>query len=186
MNLITRTTYTNFCNGNTAEKPAPHSAARKIVTRMDNQQRFLQIANDVYGETVDMTYLTPDGALHIQQMAEKTTDAIKKGAETIFNATFADPQVPCFTIVDILHKEKEGYVINRIYNGCGRTKLYPGLAYDKWLLEHCGVPVAKVVIVSSRTDKEGTIQTNTKDVSIDIQEDYIRVPANIEKMVNER
>lgn len=181
--IINRTKYVNYCNGVTPEVKmgsSPKTPSVKVIKRSDCDDKYYKTAQKHFGSVENMTVLNEEGILSIQQMAEKTKDAIERGVETMYLATFAGDN--CFTIVDILHREENGFSLNMIFNGCGRASRYPGLAYDKWILEQCGVQVSSVNIITTRTSRDGNPIIKIYDVTQDIEEEFQKVADNIDKM----
>ena len=147
------------------------------------------LAMGLFGDFVEVTTKREDGSLDIAAMIEKTKDCLANGTENICEASFAIEGHYC--AVDILRKTPGGYAIYEVksssfpeFNG-QETKLEkyaPDIAYQKWLLEQCGVNVTGTYLVCLNSDyvRQGELDLQHLFVTIDMKElvanEYVKVP----------
>ncbi len=143
------------------------------------------LAKGVFGAYVDVTVKTADGEPDLPAMIERTKTEIDKGTPVICKASFRFEELYC--TVDILKKEPDGWAIcevgpsrsresNLSFHFSYKEHVYlPTLAYQKYVLEKCGVSVtaAKLVLIDSlRYTFDGMIAPNglfcVSDVSKDL------------------
>lgn len=112
---------------------------------------------DLYEE---VTVFRPDGFLDLAEMIRRTQDAMARGVENITEASFSWDGNYC--AVDILHKTPGGWAIYEVKSSSGSidmpendadyVKYARDIAYQKYILEQCGVKVTGTYLV--RIDKE--------------------------------
>ena len=147
------------------------------------------LAMGLFGNFVEVTTKREDGSLDIASMIEKTKECLANGTENICEASFAIEGHYC--AVDILRKSPGGYAIYEVksssfpeFNG-QETKLEkyaPDIAYQKWLLEQCGINVTGTYLVCLNSDyvRQGKLDLERLFVTIDMKElvanEYVKVP----------
>lgn len=110
-----------------------------------------ELAKSYFGEYEDMTVLKNDGSPDLAAMLNKTRDAIATGVETICEAAFSYDGLYC--AVDILRKENGGYAIYEVKSSTHDKEIYGvDIAYQKYVLEHCGVKVTGTNLVCINSD----------------------------------
>ena len=131
------------------------------VARMQTGNRVGELAKGLFGDYVDMTVETATG-LDLSAMMEKTKEAMDAGAEVICEAAFSYDGLYC--AVDILRKEKDGYAIYEVKSSTVAKPVYSvDIAYQKFVLEHCGVRVTGTYLVCMNN-------TYYRDETLDIQQ----------------
>ena len=75
-------------------------------------------------------------------MIDRTIEEMKKGTETICEASFEYDGLYC--AVDIFKKENDGYAIYEVKSSTHDDKdvYFADVAYQKYVLEHCGITVS--------------------------------------------
>ncbi len=118
------------------------------------------LAMGYLGPFEEVTVLTPDGSLDLAEMIHQTQDAMARGVENIAEASFSWDGNYC--AVDILHKTADGWAIYEVKSSSGSVdmpdtdadyvKYARDIAYQKYVLEQCGVKVTGTYLV--RIDKD--------------------------------
>lgn len=114
------------------------------------------LAMGLLGDFVEVTTLREDDSLDLKAMLQKTEQCIADGVENIAEASFSYNGNYC--AVDILHKEADGYAIYEVKSSTGNDseeknkpeelmKYAYDIAYQKWVLEKCGINVTGVYLV---------------------------------------
>ena len=100
-----------------------------------------------FGSFVEVTTLDANGKLDLTAMIKKTQDEIAKGTDVICEASFTYNGNYC--AVDILKKNEDGYDIYEVKSSTSADKevYYEDLAYQKWLLEQCGLKIKDVYLM---------------------------------------
>ena len=118
------------------------------------------LAMDYLGPHEEVTAHTTDGGLDLTEMCRRTRDCMARGIENIAEASFSWDGNYC--AVDILHKTPGGWAIYEVKSSSGTVdqpdddpeyvKYARDIAYQKYVLEQCGVKVTGTYLV--RIDKE--------------------------------
>lgn len=118
------------------------------------------LAMGYLGPYEEVTVHKADGSLDLAAMLSATKDAIARGVENIAEASFSWDGNYC--AVDILHKTPGGWAIYEVKSSSGTVdmpeddpeyvKYARDIAYQKYVLEQCGVKVTGTYLV--RIDKE--------------------------------
>jgi len=148
------------------------------------------LAMGLFGEFTEVTTKREDDTLDLAAMIAKTKECLADGSENICEASFAIEGHYC--AVDILRKTPGGYAIYEVksssfpeFNG-QETKLEkyaPDIAYQKWVLEQCGINVTGTYLVCLNSDyvRQGELDLQRLFVIIDMKElvanEYAKVPA---------
>lgn len=106
-----------------------------------------EYARNFFGDFVDVTAYKDDGKLDISKMIEKTKEEINKGAPIICEASF--DYYGRYCAVDILKREKDGFKIYEVKSSATseKDKYLPDLAYQKYVLEKCGMKVIGIYLM---------------------------------------
>ena len=114
--------------------------------RFDEGHEVGELAKGLFGPFVDVTTNVEDGSLDIAVMIAKTRAALEAGVETICEAAFSKDGLYC--AVDVLHKENGGYAIYEVKStNSVKSYHYPDIAFQKYLLELCGITVTGTYLV---------------------------------------
>jgi hypothetical protein len=118
------------------------------------------LAKSLFGDYVETTSYTADGGLDIAAMIAKTQELVNSGCPVICEAAFAPKHHYC--AVDILCKEGEGWAIyevksstSHVGDDCTNSKFSKyanDIAYQRWVLEQCGIRVTGTYLVTINSD----------------------------------
>lgn len=119
--------------------------------RMVTGNEIGDLAMGLFGDFTETTVLKEDGWPDIKAMLEKTGQCIAEGVENICEAAFSYNGLYC--AVDILRKEQDGYAIYEVKSATQAAEIYGvDIAYQKYVLEHCGVKVTGTYLVCIDSD----------------------------------
>lgn len=122
-----------------------------------------KLARSLFGPFVDVTSYV-NQQLNLFTMLEKTKSEMEKGTPVICEAAFSFEG--CYCAVDILKKTEDGWAIYEVKSSTatGDTeKVEPvyaaDIAYQKYVLEHCGVSVTGTYLVNINSNyvREGEL-----------------------------
>lgn len=109
------------------------------------------LAMGLFGDFTETTVLKEDGKPDISAMLKKTKQCLAEGVENICEAAFSYKGLYC--AVDILRKEADGYAIYEVKSSTHPSEIYGvDIAYQKYVLEHCGVKVTGTYLVCIDSD----------------------------------
>ena len=119
--------------------------------RMTTGNEVGDLAMSLFGDYTEVTVLKEDGRPDISAMIEKTKDCIAAGMENICEASFSYEGLYC--AVDILRRQDGGYAIYEVKSSAHEAEIYGvDIAYQKYVLEHCGVTVTGTYLVCINSD----------------------------------
>ena len=197
---ISKSGYTLFCKCEKAfwlnvfepEKATPMDTAQQKL--LDEGVEVGSFAKKRFVGGVDVTTMKGD-SLDLEAMVSKTKEAMREGVFPIYEASFSFDGNFC--AVDILRKTEGGWDIYKVKSTSysqfkgkpSDVKQYASdLAYQKWLLEQCGVKVTGVHLVCLNSDyvrhgalNPGQLFIDVKGFDNVIADEYARVPENIVK-----
>lgn len=169
-----------------AEDPA-------LQARFERGKEVGELAKTLFGPFVDVTSYAEDGYLYLGAMLEKTKEEIDKGTETICEASFSHDFNYC--AVDILRKKDDGWAIYEVKSSTYRDedsnkpekllKYAWDIAYQKWVLEQCGVKVDGTYLVrlNSNYVRHGDLDVgqlfHILDMKDRVDNEYLKVEANV-------
>lgn len=117
------------------------------------------LAMGLFGPYVDVTVYA-GGNLDLQSMIQRTNDCLKNGTENICEASFSFNETVSgmhYCAVDILRKNGDGYDIYEVKSSTcdpndkdtenALRKYTIDIAYQKWVLEKCGIKVKDCYLV---------------------------------------
>lgn len=134
-------------------KPGELKQDAGLEARFISGNEVGDLAMGLFGNYTDVTTNKPDGSLDLQAMIAKTEKLIKEGAENICEASFSFNGLYC--AVDVLHKAKGGYAIYEVKSSTSVHYIYAvDVAYQKYVLEKCGVKVTGTFVVNIDSDYE--------------------------------
>ena len=170
-------------------KPEVKESDGEARARMVAGRETGELAKGLFGDFIDVTEYKTDGALDLAAMTEKTKRLVADGTENICEAAFSFNGLYC--AVDILRKENGGYAI---YEVKSTSKIkdyhYADVAYQKYVLERCGVTVtgAHIVILNNKYVRNGAPDIKKlfsvdggRDISKAIADEYGVVESNLKK-----
>ena len=162
------------------------------------QARFAQgnlvgdLAMGLFGDFKEAHAEKADGSLDLTKMAEQTRQWMDEGVENICEASFICEGGYC--AVDILRKTNGGWAIYEVkstsfpeFNGqeAKLEKYAPDIAYQKWVLEQCGICVTGTFLVCLNSDyvRQGELDIQQLFVVNDMKEmvenESLKVPARV-------
>ena len=119
--------------------------------RMTAGNEVGDLAMGLFGDYTEVTVLKEDGRPDISAMIEKTKDCIAAGMENICEASFSYEGLYC--AVDILRRQDNGYAIYEVKSSTHEAEIYGvDIAYQKYVLGHCGVTVTGTYLVCINSD----------------------------------
>ena len=149
---LSKSKYVTFCNCPKAlwlrtYKPDVEVKDSGVESRFETGNKVGDLAMQYFGDFVEVTEYDGD-KLDIAKLIERTKEEISKGTNVICEASFSYNGNYC--AVDILKKNDDGYDIYEVKSSTNADKdVYrQDLAYQKWLLEQCGVNVKDVYIMN--------------------------------------
>ena len=162
------------------------------------QARFAQgnvvgdLAMGLFGDFKEAHAEKADGSLNLSKMVEQTRQWMDECVENICEASFICEGGYC--AVDILRKTNGGWAIYEVkstsfpeFNGqeAKLEKYAPDIAYQKWVLEQCGVNVTGTYLVCLNSDyvRHGELDIEQLFVVNDMKEmvenESLKVPARV-------
>ncbi len=164
---LSKSKYTTYCQCPKAlwlktydpDKAAPIDEG--VLARFAAGNEVGDFAMGMFGGFVEVTATKEDGSLDLAAMIEKTNECLTDGTENIAEASFAWEGNYC--AVDILHKTSTGYAIYEVKSSTGSNdkkkntrsvllKYAYDIAYQKYVLEKCGINVTGVYLVRLNSD----------------------------------
>lgn len=119
--------------------------------RMTTGNEVGDLAMGLFGTYTEATVLKDDGRHDISAMIEKTKACVAAGVENICEASFSYEGLYC--AVDILRRQDGGYAIYEVKSSTKESEIYGvDIAYQKYVLEHCGVTVTGTYLVCINSD----------------------------------
>lgn len=132
-----------WLDANHPELQAEDSAREE---RMNAGNVVGDLAMGLFGSFTEVTVLREDGGPDIPAMIEKTAQCMADGVENICEASFRYEGLYC--AVDILLKWEGGYAIYEVKSASHPAEIYGvDIAYQEYVLEHCGVTVTGTFLV---------------------------------------
>ena len=107
------------------------------------------LAQRLFGPSVDVTAYKEDGSLNKSQMIRNTADEMARGTPVICEAAFSYEGLYC--AVDLLRRDEEndGWALYEVKSSKQIKDYYiADVSYQKYVLEHCGVKVTGVYLVN--------------------------------------
>ena len=122
-----------------------------VEARMVAGNEVGDLAMGLFGEYTEVTVMKEDGRPDISAMIQWTQRCIENSTENICEASFSFEGLYC--AVDILRKENGGYAIYEVKSSTKEAEIYGvDIAYQKYVLEHCGINVTGTYLVCINSD----------------------------------
>lgn len=132
-------------------EPQEAEIGMDAVRRLETGTEVGDLARRLFGAFVDVTTVKEDGSLDHSAMLKKTQEAMQSGEENICEAAFSFDG--CYCQVDLLHKTCGGYEIYEVKSGNDFKEINRhDVAFQSYVLEKCGVPVAGAYLVCLNRD----------------------------------
>ena len=174
-------------------KPEEREQDDSLDARLDTGNDVGDLAMGLFGEFVEVTAKRDDGKMDISKMIERTKEEMAKDTPVICEASFDYNGLYC--AVDILRRDGDGWAIYEVKSSTDPEKsvYHADIAYQKYVLEHCGVCVTKTYLVTLNNQYvfDGTLDIenlfNITDVSDLVEDQKAFVEPNLtaaEPMLN--
>ena len=164
MKQLSKSKYAKYCQcpkclWMSAYKPEEEVIDPTAEGRFEKGTEVGNLAKGILGDYVDVTTRKEDGSLDLATMLQKTQEYMAPGVENICEAAFSKDGNYC--AVDILHRTNDGYAIYEVkstsypeFDGkpAKLSKFLPDIAYQKWVLEQCGINVTGTFLVCLNSD----------------------------------
>lgn len=199
MKGLSKSRYTTFCQCPKAlwlrvYKPELQNVDEALQARFDTGNEVGDLAMGLFGDYVEVTVRRSDGGLDLTAMIECTKDEMARGTNNICEASFAKDGNYC--AVDILRRNGDGWDIyeaksstssvgDEVNNPDKFVKYAVDIAYQRWLLEQCGVKVTGTYLVTLNRDyvRHGNLDIhqlfNILDLKNLVNNEYLKVPAQV-------
>lgn len=127
-------------------KPEKLVFDESTLSRMEAGNEVGDLAMGLFGDFVEVTAYHGD-KLDLPQMIAATKAEMEKGTPVVCEASFQYNGLYC--AVDILKKENGGWAIYEVKSSTHNDQpvYIADVAYQKYVLEHCGVPVSGLYLV---------------------------------------
>lgn len=197
MKGLSKSRYTAFCQCPKnlwlkVYKPEEAAIDGGMEARFAQGNEVGDLAMGLFGDFKEVTAHQEDGSLDLQKMIDLTKLYMDEGVENICEASFSCEGGYC--AVDILRKTPGGWAIYEVksssfpeFNGqeAKLEKYAPDIAYQKWVLEQCGINVTGTYLVCLNSDyvRHGALDVKQLFVINDMKEmvenEYLKVPARV-------
>ncbi len=170
-------------------KPEEEVTDESVRSRMEAGSQVGALARGLFGEYADVTVLE-NGKISPGKMIRKTCEEMAKGTPVICEASFACNGLYC--AVDILKKEGNGWAIYEVKSssahsdsGDDKQVYIADIAYQKYILEHCGIAVKGSYLVQINGDYTlcGDLDPNQffliKDLAREVALESKKIEANL-------
>ena len=182
-------------------KPDEAEVDDALKARFEKGNEVGDLAMQLFGDFKEVTTHKEDGSLDLQKMIDLTRQYMDEGVVNICEASFDYEGNYC--AVDILRKEKGGWAIYEVKSTsfpefnekpAKLEKHAPDIAYQKWVLEQCGINVTGTYLVCLNSDyvRQGELDVEqlfvTKDMSELVENEYLKVAPRVSqamKVIND-
>ena len=167
-------------------KPEEWALDDGTLARMEVGNEVGDLAMGLFGDFVEVTAYT-DGKLDLQKMMDETEAEMAKGTPIICEASFSYNGLYC--AVDILRKAGDGWAIYEVKSSSrsenekeDKLVYIADIAYQKYVLEHCGVNVTGTYLVQLNKEYvfDGTLDINKLFIITDVADSVALESGNIE------
>ena len=165
-------------------KPELAAQNSSLDARMERGNEIGDLAMQLFGDFVEVTARTADGTMDLSKMISRTNDLILQGQQVICEASFSYNGNYC--AVDILKRENGGYAIYEVKSSTHVSEIYAtDIAYQKYVLEHCGVEVTGTYLVCLNNEYvfDGVLDIHKLFKIVDmadmVSEHYLQVEGNV-------
>ncbi len=155
-----------------------------VQQRMEVGNEVGDLAMGLFGDYVEVTAYNGD-KIDLTQMIANTKAAMEKETENICEASFDYNGLYC--AVDILRKQGDGWAIYEVKSSTHEDKAvyYADVAYQKYVLEHCGVNVGAcfLVVLNDEYIFDGTLKLDelfsVTDVTVPVIAESCNIVVNL-------
>lgn len=206
---LSKSRYTKYCQCPKAlwlstYKPEEATVDPAVEARFVAGNEVGDLAMGLFGHFVEVTTHTADGKLDLTEMVRRTQEEMDRGTEIICEASFAFRQLclkrgadaggmSYYCAVDILRRTPDGWDIYEVKSTTSNVaadatdkdfeKYAVDIAYQRWVLERCGVKVTGTYLVTLNKDyvRQGELDVQQLFNIIDLKElvdnEYLKVSA---------
>lgn len=153
--IINKSKYCGFCQCPKSvwlkkNKSEEFVADQSAMDRMSGSNEICALECKVFGDYIDVP-ASMTGKADLAKLVAKTSELIGGGASVLTKASFMFDEAYC--MVDILKKEAEGYSIyaTKSSTSPNHHNYIVDIAYQKYILEHCGVNVVSTNVINVNT-----------------------------------
>lgn len=166
-------------------EPQGNKVEVSVTSRMEAGNEVGKLARGLFGDCVDVTVEDENG-LHLLEMIENTKREMGRGTEVICEASFSYDK--CYCAVDILKKDENGWAIYEVKSSTADAEHMPqvyvvDVAYQKYVLEHCGITITGTYVVSINSDYvyNGTLKLKELFCITDVEEMVLEELKNVQR-----
>lgn len=173
---LSKSKYTTFCQCAKAlwlktYKPEVEKIDDATQIRFEKGTEVGELAKRIFGPFEDVTVINDDGSQDIPSMIANTALQMQNGSLNICEASFSLTKegISHYCAIDILHKVENGWEIYEVKSSSYTSdkedtedklrKYSRDIAYQKWVLENCGINVTGTFLVrlNSNYMREGEL-----------------------------
>lgn len=167
-------------------KPEERKIDASTLARMEKGNEVGDLAMGLFGDYVEVTAKRPDGRLDLGAMIDATKEEMARGTHVICEASFSYHGLYC--AVDLLVREGGGWAIYEVKSSThsDRPVYMADVAYQRYVLESCGVDVTGTYLVCLNSDYvlDGELDLKglfrVTDVSEQVEAEMADVEPNLE------
>ncbi|MBR5428234.1 MAG: DUF2779 domain-containing protein, partial [Clostridia bacterium] len=156
-----------------------------LQSRFDTGNEVGDLAMGLFGEFVEVTAHRDDGKLDLSAMIEATRVEMERGTQNICEASFCYDGLYC--AVDVLRREGGGWAIYEVKSSTHpeNTIYHADVAYQKYILENCGVNVTGTYLVTVDNSYvfDGTLDLHALFKITDVADKVAAESANVESIL---
>ncbi len=191
--FMSKSRYTKYCQCPKAlwlsvYKPNEAIIDASVEVRFADGNAVGDLAMGLFGDFVEVTTHTASGRLDLSAMIQKTKEEMTRGTEVICEASFSynNGKQSNYCAVDILRREGDGWAIYEVKSTTSHVadasltdkkfvekvmKYATDIAFQKWVLENCGVTITSTYLVTLNSDyvRKGDIDIQQLFNIIDIK-----------------
>ena len=196
---ISKSRYTAYCQCPKnlwlkTYKPNLQVIDASLQSRFERGNEVGDLAMGLFGDYKEAHAEKPDGSLDLATMTAQTRQWMAQGIENICEASFSKDGNYC--AVDILHRNGDGWDIYEVKSSSSSAgeevanpenfrKYAVDIAFQRWLLEQCGVKVTGAYLVTLNRDyvRHGDLDIqqlfNILNLKELVDNEYLKVPATL-------
>lgn len=154
-------------------------------SRMETGEKVGALARGLFGDSVCVYTQDEQGRPDIRAMIDRTADEMRKATSVICEAAFLHDD--CYCAVDLLRRESGGWAIYEVKSSteAEQDRYSVDVAYQKYVLESCGVPVTGcyLVCINSQYVLQGELDLQgffkITEFSEQMSDEYAAVPEEV-------
>ena len=165
-------------------KPELATPDNSVEARMEAGNEIGDLAMQLFGDFVEVSARKDNGKMDLSEMISRTNELLREECPVICEASFSYNGNYC--AVDILKRENGGYAIYEVKSSTHVSEIYAtDIAYQKYVLEHCGVEVTGTYLVCLNNEYvfDGVLDIHKLFKIVDmadmVSEHYLQVEGNV-------